>query len=221
MAYGIIDICAVRVAKLTEAGAPLTGANHGYVSLEPTKLTANVNALKGDDLSEVDGCGTLKFAYQSPDKPKSATLTLDLCELDFELRSVMLGEATYVSGSTVVGTEAVPIGQAPPPVCFEAWARAWNGNAQAVDASTSPDATYFHLVWPYTRWSPANVTYSHAFSADSLTGVGLSNTLATVNGPFDDWPASVVAGNGVTSYFGEFYDTIPATAGFVAVTAAS
>lgn len=218
-----LDLCGIRVAKLTTGGAPNTGASNGYFSDAPVKLQVTVTTEAGADLSQKNGCGTLMATLQEPDQIKGITFALDLCQLDAELMEIMTTASVFTSGGNAIGGQMAAVGTSPTPVCFEAWSKAWDGDSQIVAALTSPDATYIHWVFPFTRWVQGAFTLDHTLLVTPLTGKGSENTHITANGPFNDWPVAVTGAGGVTRLGGWFFDaTLPTTAcTYVAVTSAA
>lgn len=205
--YTSVDLCALRVAKLTTAGAPDTGADNGYVTDAAIKLGITVEVSAGQELEQKNGCGAICATLKEPDKIKRLTLDTDLCQLDAFLLEFMTGAPAFVDGSgNAIGQQFPAVGTEPPPVCIEAWSKAWDDDQQAVDPFTSPDATYIHWVFPFTRWVQAAFTLEHALVVIPVKGDGSENSQITANGPFDDWPTEIAAAGGVTHIGGWFFD---------------
>lgn len=215
-----LDLCAIRVARLTDAGAPLTGANNGYISDAPIKLDVSVVTEAGDDLTLKNGCGLLAATFQQPDQIKSIELSLDLSQLDAELLEVMTGAQVFVQGGNAIGFQLPEVGAEPPPIAFEGWTKAWETDHQLVDTTTSPNATWIHWVFPMTRWVQGDFTLEHDLLVVPVNAKGSENPAITADGPFDDWPVSIAAAGGVTRLGGWFYDTEapPALCTYVPVT---
>jgi hypothetical protein len=208
-----VDLCAVRVASLTEAGAPDTGADNGYVTDAAIKLDVTVELETGDELVQKNGCGAICAVLREPDLIKGISLGTDLCQLDAELLALLTGSDTFTSGGNAIGSQFPAIGATPPPVCFEGWSKAWESGQQAVAPFTDPDPTYIHWVFPYTRWVQGALVVEHALQVVPVTGKGQENESITVNGPFDDWPTAIADQGGVTRIGGWFYDAaIPTVA---------
>lgn len=219
-----LDLCAIRVSKTTEAGAPIAGANNGYISDAPVSLGVSIDTESGDDLTSKDGCGNLRYAFSQPDQLKSVSLDLELCQLDAELVSIMTGATVFFDGANAIGFQLANVGDTPPPICFEAWTKAWDvGGHQLVADFTSPADTWIHWVFPLTRWVQGDITMEHDLMTVPVSGKGSENPNITVNGPFNDWPLEIATLGGVTSMAGWFFDTAPpaATCTYAAVTSAA
>lgn len=205
--FASIQLCAIRTARLTEAGAPDTGATNGYVSDAMVKLQVGVELEEGADVTQKNGCGSLVAAIKEPDLIKRVSLQLDLSRLDAELKWVLLGGDVITSGGNTVGYQSATSSDEPPAVCFEAWSKAWDGTQQAVSSLSTPNSSYVHWVFPFTRWAQGQFTMEREnFLVDPLTADGTENTEITVNGPFDDWPAAITSLGGITSFYGWWFD---------------
>jgi hypothetical protein len=205
-----IDICAIRVARVTEAGAPMTGAKNGYVSEAPFTLGVTVETEAGENLTQKNGCGRLIASLAEPDQISGLTLALEVCQLDAYLAEIMADCELFEDGGDAIGFQLPEIGAVPDPICFEAWSKAWEDDHQYVSDFTTPDATYIHWVFPYNRWVPGDFTLEHQLLVLPLNGKGQSNPSITANGPFNDWPVEVAGKGGVTRMGGWFFDnTLP------------
>lgn len=219
-----VDFCAIRIAQLTEAGRPIPSATTGYVSDAPISLGVSITTESGDDLTLENGCGTIMATLQTPDQIKGVDLDLNLCQLDAELIHLMTGAPLFTSGSDAVGLQIASVGSSPAPICFEGWSKAWTSTgSQLSHTFTTPNATYIHWVFPFTRWVQGDITMEHDLMQVPLTGKGYENANITANGAFDDWPASIAAQGGITHLGGFFYDSAPpaATCTYVTVTSAA
>lgn len=215
-----VDFCAVRVAKLTSAGAPSAGASNGYVSNDAITLTITVTLKTGDELEKVNGCGDICAVLNQPDQIKGLELSAEFCFLDAYLLELLTGASVFSSGGEAVGQQFAAVGSSADPVCFEGWSKAWDNDRQASPAFTSPNAAYIHWVFPFTRWVQGDQKLEHDFMTVPATAKGSENPNITGNGPFDDWPAVVAGQDGVTRIGGWFYDAVlpTATCDYVAVT---
>lgn len=208
-----VDLCAIRVSKVTEAGAPMPGASNGYVSDAPISLGVTVTTEAGDDLTLENGCGTIMATLQTPDQLKGVELELNLCQLDAYLLSLLTGATLFTSAGNAVGFQFPAVGSSPGPVCFEGWSKAWtSGGNQLTHTFTTPNATWIHWVFPFTRWVQGDITMEHELMTVPVNGKGYENDNITVNGPFDDWPTAVAAQGGITRLGGWFYDSAPPSA---------
>lgn len=218
-----LDLCAIRVSKVTEAGAPVPGASNGYISDAPQSLGVTVTTESGEDLTMETGCGIIVATQQSPDQIKGVELDLNLCQLDAALIGLMTGAHIYTDGSgNAIGFEIAESGTSPPPVCLEGWSKAWETDHQLIHDFVDAD-TWIHWVFPLTRWVQGDFTMEHDLMVVPLSGKGSGNPNVTVNGPFDDWPAQIAAQGGVSAAAGWFLDDGPpaATCDYVTVTSAA
>lgn len=218
-----LDLCAIRVSKLTEGGAPIAGASNGYVSDAPVTLGVTVEVESGEVKTQKNGCGQLMFTLREEDQISGLSLALEVCQLDAYLAEIMAECELFTSGGNAIGFQLPAVGASVDPICFEGWTKAWEVDHQYVAPFTDPLATYIHWVFPYNRWVPDAFTLEHELLVLPLNGVGRENPSITANGPFDDWPAPVVARGGVTRLGGWFFDsTLPtADCDYVAVTSAA
>ena len=219
-----LDLCAVRVAKLTTAGAPDAGASNGYQSCEaPVKLDVTLKLKTGRNLEQTNGCGTLVNSRNEPDTVKSIDLALDLCQLDSYLLEILTGVSLFTSGGNAVGFQMPAVGSSPDAVCLEGWTKVWDGDSQLVPAYTSPSAAYLHWVFPFSKWTPGTFSLQGELAVFPVSAKCSENTSITANGPFDDWPTEVANEGGVTRLGGWFYDdTLPTCDGeYVEVTSAA
>lgn len=206
-----IDICAYRMAKLTEAGAPSAGTQNGYGSNAVVSTQVKTVTEKGDDLSQKNGCGLLQAVYRTPDQLKSLDLTVVLNQLDVYALHLATGADAFVDSGTglAFGGQSAAVGTSPGPISYEYWVKAWEGDHQLASELTDPDATWIHFVNPFTRWSEGDRTYEHALLTVPINGVASENPNMPTDGPFGDWPARAVAVGGITRLGGWFFDGPP------------
>lgn len=222
--FATTQICGARIALLEESGSPDTGADNGYVTNATISAAIAVTLEDGLDLTQKNGCDAICATLVTPDKIKAAEVTLQLCQLDFQLMSLLLGWDTFSSSGNVVGFQVGSINDSPPALSLEIWTKAWDGAQQAVPAFTSPDAAYVHFVFPFTRWTLGDSEITgEDFTIWEVVGTATENSRITTNGPFDDWPLAVSSAGGVTRTFGAFFDPdLPASAcDFIPVTSAA
>lgn len=221
--YGAISICGLRVAKLTAGGAPDDGASNGYQTNDIIRAQIGFQTETGTSVVQKDGCGNIRFSLTDPDTVTGVNLTLDLCSLDAKLKALMLGGTYITSSGNPFGYEAPALDATAPTLCTEFWVKAYEGSAQVTDTTTSPDPTYYHFVFPSTKWTQADNTYENGtFAVDQITGFGVENASITQNGPFDDWPTPIVANGGITNVYGWWYDNdVPTTTAYVNETSAA
>jgi hypothetical protein len=217
-----LDLCAIRAAALSATGVPLAGATYGYTSAAPIRLQVGVQTEAGAAGTLRNGCGLLMLVYRNPDQVTGVELSLDLCQLDADLLSLMTGARLYNDGAgNAVGLQAPQVGAQPGPVSFECWTKAWNLNQQYVHTQTAPNPTWIHWVFPFTRWTPGDVTLEHDLLTIPVKGTGAENPVMPTAGPFNDWPIVVGSAGGATGVYAFFLDSAPppATCTWVATNA--
>lgn len=222
--FASLQACALRVAKLDASGAPLTGAGNGYVSDALISVQVSVDVQAGDEFIQKNGCGSIAEYFKDCDHVKRVTFTMNLCQLDAQLISMLTAGSLFSSGGNAIGFQYPGVSDAcPNGVCFEVWTKAWDGTQQAIPAFTSPDAAYWHFVFPKTTWTLGNIQMDNSIMVVPVTGQGLENSVISADGPFNDWPSAVASAGGVTKVGGVFLDdTIPTAAcSTIAVTSSS
>ena len=219
--YASIELAALRIATLTTAGAPSTGASKGYVTDAAIQLGVSIELETGSDFTQKNGLGAICATLKQPDTVKRVSLALDLCQLDSQLLSLLTGGATISSGGNVIGMQLPAVGATPPNICVEAWTKAWSGAEQAVAPFTSPGVTYFHFVFPLVTWVQGQFTMEEGFMVIPVAGTGSENSKITANGPFDDWPSAVGNAGGITRMGGWFLEDDLPTVTCAAITVSS
>lgn len=205
-----LDLCAIRVTRLNAStGSPVPGAGNAVISNAPIKLDVKYDTEKGDDLVQKNGCGAITSAFHDIDRIKSLILAMDLTQLDMDLLELMVGVQLFSQGGNPIGFQSPAISSnSVNYVCLEAWAKAWDGGNPAVPTFTSPNAAYYHFVFPKTYWVMGDFILQSGFMITPVTGVGVENAKITANGPFDDWPAGVTGPGGITRCWGVFLDPV-------------
>lgn len=211
--FGTLYARRMRVAELLTSGAPDTSGGVGYVSSAIVSLQVQVENETGEEFIQRNGSGTLCINIKEDDLPKRANLTLQLCEIDPQLIALLTGSRVFVNGSSqVIGMQEIAQNTARPKTCLEVWTDAIDGSEQATPPETSPNAAYWHWVFPLCRFSLDSLTLERAAGVPSLTGTSDYNSSITINGPFNDWPSGVSSGGGVTAPYGYFLDDAIPTA---------
>lgn len=219
--YASVELAALRIAELTAAGAPSTGAGNGYVTDAAIQMGVTVEVETGTEFTQKNGLGAICATLKQPDTVKRVTLALELCQLDSQLIAMLTGGDPFTAGADVIGMQLPAVGGTPPNLCVEAWTKAWDGGGQAVPSYTSPNPAYFHFVFPLTTWVQGQFNMAEGFMVVPLTGSGSENNAITANGPFDDWPAAVAGRGGITRIGGWFLDEDIPTAACAAITVSS
>jgi hypothetical protein len=226
--YQSLRCVRIRAAKINSTtGAPVNGASNGVVSSAQIQLQIGVTLNTGDTGTQKNGDGVICATFTDPDTLKNVQLTLDLCSADPILRGILTSGTIFIDPAhtnTPVGMQGLPVSTSPTPVCFEIWTRAWDGSSQTSAAvSTSPNAAYWHWVFPWVTFVEDQTTLSNGVHTLPLKGTGVANSGITANGPYNDWPVYIADQGGVTSPYGYFLDSaIPAAVcGYTAVPSGS
>lgn len=222
--FSVVDACAIRIAQLSTAGAPSTGANKGFISDAQIKVDIGLELDTGAEFIQKNGCGNICAIVKEPDKIKRSTITMDLCKFDFEMMSLLCDGTLFSSAGHGVGYEPPSVSAGDPdPVCFEVWCKAWDSAAQAIPTFTTPNAAYIHFVVPFAKFTQNPFTLANGITTFTVKGDGSENTAITANGPWNDWPSVIAGGGGITHVYGVFLDaTLPtATCGFQTVPSGS
>lgn len=208
-----VEVCALRVAQLTSAGAPKAG-DYGYYSDSPITIKAGpVNDTVAEKIQR-NGCGQIITRVPPITTIKGATFSVDLSRWDRELIWLLTGGTLFTNSGSHAGIRApyVADGEALP-CCIEWWTKAYSGNAQAVTATSTPNGSYHHYVEPLVRCSIAEWTNDEGIAVYTVTGEGTENSSITANGPWNDWPAWIAGDGGFTAAWGEYDDgTLPTAA---------
>lgn len=219
-----VDICLMRVAQLTAAGAPRTGA-HGYVTdkLETAKIGTTSDTVNA--LLRRNGCGQIVTTRPAVVSVSGSQFSVDLTAWERDLIALLCGGTPISSGGHTLGYKSPLLADgATLPVCIELWSRAWDSSVQAVTAQSTPNPSYHCWVLPFVQCDlSTQFTLATGDTIFTVTGTGVENPNITVNGPWNDWPAAAIAQNGFNSAFGEFDDsTLPtATCGLATVPSGS
>lgn len=224
--FSSLDICAIRVAQLTAAGAPNSGATNGIVSNGMVKLQVALNIDKGAEFVQKTGCGDIAISFKEPDRLKNTALTLELAILDLLLLQAIAGVSLFThASSSPSGTQNSAVGFQLPPVTatggtvtinyasLEAWTRTVSGTRQQLPAIYTTGSGWWHWVFPQTYWTMGQFSLINGLVTFPIEGTGIENPAITTDGPFNDWPADVSAGGGITRVAGAFLDnSIPTAA---------
>ena len=201
--YQSLDLVAVRASILDTDGSRLCpNPNGSAYNLRPISLGRSPIVSTGETFEQKAGDGTICVTLTDPDVTTGETMTLNLCQLDLELISVMTGAAVLLDGGggDVYGLEAPDPSIAQSPIEFHAWTKAYSGS------SPVGGTPYWHWVWPYTQWNIGDWTFERGILSVSLTGKAAANANLGA-GSFLDLP-----GAGVQQFFGVWLDNdVPAS----------
>ena len=183
-AGGSVQLCALRVAKLTLAGAPDYGADNLYVTDSMISLSAEPEVSEGEDIELKNGCGAMIVDYQGPSVYRRLNVELALAIPDPGL-TFLLTQAgkTLTRNGDVVGYDYPELFQPFPEVgvSIEAWSK------NIVDGVLDGDNPYIRWVMPRVKnFTLGTRELEDGASETTLTGHGYGNA-AWGNGPLDDW----------------------------------
>ena len=195
--YQSLDLVAVRASILDTDGSRLCSNSNGSAyNLRPISLGRTPTVSTGETFEQKSGDGTICVSITDADVTTGETLTLNLCQLDLELISVMTGAELLLDGSAeVFGLEAPDPSSTLSPIEFHAWTKAYSGSSQVADPRD-----YWHWVWPSTKWTIGDWTFERGILSVSLSGKASANANLG-NGSFGDLP-----GAGVQQFFGVWLD---------------
>lgn len=183
-----VQAVALRLTKLSAAGAPVVGTKNSFVTSQFTRVSFTPEYEAGEEIQEKNAAGDICVYYKMPDKIKRVNLELAICQPQPELYEFLAG-GTLLMGADPDDAgplEAEALGWAAPvigaPVSdtgigIEVWTRAIvNGKP----ASPNP---YWRFVFPWvnTRMSGDRVLENGQL-ANAFSGEGLGNAA------FDDGP---------------------------------
>lgn len=221
--YEAFQALCLRATKIDAAGHPVPGANNGYLLHAVVDVGVEPDIEDGAEDTLKRGDGAICATSKEDDVIKRANVDLNICSLDAAFISLVTGAVLFSDAGVPMGFEVLgPDDAAPAGVILEAWSKAWDNSVQAAPDALSNAAAYFHWVFPRYRAQIGKVTLDTKHNAVPVSGVSESNSFATINGPYDDFPAYIVAAGGVTRPYGVFLDdTIPDEDddGFLTVTA--
>lgn len=219
--YGTFQFAAMRLTKVDNAGNPRVGSNLGYFHKGVVDAKIDVDIESGDEDTLKRGDGQICQTSKEDDIIKAATLDLNLCSLDAQAIHFLTGSTLYSDSGVPMGYQILgPDDAAANGVIFEGWSKAWDGDNQAAPTILSGAVAYWHWVLPWFKGQIGAQTLDRKHNSVPITGRGTTNSEATVNGPYDDWPSWVSLAGGVTRPYGVFIDSLPVTAeGLLNVTA--
>lgn len=172
-----IKICALRVTALDQLGNVATGPNNYVTSNRENSLEYTGDVDQGKDLFYRNGCDVALASYKSPGLLKRFNLTLDRFGIEPAVESIMLGAPILDDGAGApVGWEyqiqTCPADPNPPLVAVEAWAQAWDCDAQ------NADTPYVYFLFTASQWSADQAyTIQADFLQPKLTGFTRRNSL--------------------------------------------
>lgn len=201
--YQSIQVCAMRVTRLTASGTPMTGAGttNGYIAKAPVMVTLTPDNQTGPELTLENGCGTLAGYYQAPDMLKKYSIKFELTDLDAELLEILTDEPLVSVGGETVGKTSKRIAACGAGtrngVAVEFWSKKWNSCSVP-----SGDELYWHWFMPWAFLQTGEVSLENDFSTIPVEGYLQEspnfNRGGWTNGQWPD-PAGLDAAWGVVS----------------------
>ncbi len=217
---GCID--AVRLSRVDECtDLAVPGANSGYVFNCFRSLEITTNIEDGEETVLRNSCGKKCFSTRACDELTNIGLSFELLNPDYELQSLLTGQALINDGAENIGWFHADGIECSPWLCVELF-------EQVPDESCVVGHKYRRIVFPKARFRPVPVnTREGQLRVIGIEGVTApSSVSAWGNGPFNDSPfdfAAVAAG--IDTHMMEFFDssvtdTLQGQCGFLTVPSA-
>ena len=201
------DLLRVRIARLTNAGAPVSGASNGYVIDSAVQLQMTPTYDAGQTFTQRKGDGSICASFKDDNEPIGADVNLSICKVDSQFIALATCGQLMPPSGTAIGHRARQTDEPVYPVSVEWWTYNQDGK------SLADGFQYRWWVVPYVKFTLGAETFEHGLNVINLVGVGQENNNITSNGPFDDWPSGVAQVDGITSAYGEWVtNTLPASA---------
>ncbi len=176
-------LCRVRVTRVDGNGNVIAG-NNAYVTDTALTVSVTPNIETGTAVSVRNGCGCKISSFKFPDTFNWFEFAFGDAALEPQLQAFMLGAATIVDGSDVVGLafpSQLECDEAEPAVAFEFWTKHIVGSGQ------DSDFPWVHWVFPLTIWQLGDNTFEEAAAQPSLNGFSRTNG-NWGDGPYGDGP---------------------------------
>lgn len=166
-----IQVCAMRVTRLSSAGTPLTGVGttNGYIAKAPVMVKLIPQYETGVELKIMTGCGTLGAYYKAPDQLKNYNLDFELTDLDNELIEILTDEPIVSSGGLTVGHTAKRVAACSAAtrngVAVEFWSKKWSSCSVPAGAQQ-----YWHWFMPWAFLQTGEIDLQNDFAHVPITG---------------------------------------------------
>lgn len=213
---GIVQLCALRVARLDASGVPNPGADNLYITDSMVSLGITPVMKDGTEIQTPNGCSVNIVDYKTPKSYRRVDVELVLAIPDPELEEMIAGYTLLTLAGSTVGAMMPALATAldEDGVSLEGWSkRVINGKL----ATTNP---YLRWVLPKTNnWTIGPRTLSDGSVGAVLNGEGYAN-VNWYDGPLNDWYG--LTDIDMSAAFGYVQDTaVPDAACGYAVLAAS
>jgi hypothetical protein len=166
----------VRVTELDTCGTPVTGSSfavsEGFISVA---LTSELE--DGDEYIQKNADGKLCINERAPDSLKRLNVTIDWCNVDPDIISLITGYPQELDGSDAVGFR-IQEGEADTNWALEVWTGLSNQNCD-------DGVQYGYLLLPFlTGATLGDITIENAAATFQTTGYTQGNSAWGV-GPYD------------------------------------
>lgn len=206
-----LKVIAMRAIRLDVDGNIDAGANNQVVLRAPVQILWTPDNPDRETFDQLDGDGVECVKYEGPPKPATShALSMQLCQLDFELLELLIGGSIVTDGGDTIGyLDATQDTINEFGVVFEAWQRVFAGS-QALSIGGNTQA--LRHIWPLTRWQISDQqTMENGLTITTVSGIGTPN--AQIGDGLDGDPFPSVIGD---SAHGEAFvdlSTVPADTG--------
>lgn len=209
---GSLQVCRIRVAKLTAGGTVAPGPDNGYISDAIIQASLTVDVSAGDDFELKNGCGDIAQQFKDCDRVKRVSVDMEFSQLDSELVGLLTGSDTFydageditIGGALLSSTDPCQTG-----VSMELWSKAWASNQQApasLIGGSAADVTYWRWFFPFVRFQLGNLTLQNDILRIPVTGYAQQNDEMPATGPYSDFPSAVSSVGGIVTPMGWFLD---------------
>lgn len=177
---GVVQGDAIRVTQLDAAGAPLWGSSSCIQNENLVKIDFNPTRQAGASFDTIDAQGRACMSYQGRDTLKRMAYTLQICDLDLQLRTLIEG------GTLFTGTAGVLEGFQPPKegvignpngISVEVWSKRIVGDVQI---------GWWHFAFTRLYLAYDNNTIGNSAMDQTFAGWGNSN-INWGSGPMQDF----------------------------------
>lgn len=191
----------LRVTRLTNLGAPLSGATSCYTTNNLNKFDFNPEIQAGAEATATNARGELCLIWRGQDVMKRLTHALEVCDLDVELAEILAGGIVQVQTAADNGFQMpkpLVVGS-PNGVGIEIWSK------QVVNGAL---IGYWHHVFPRVYLTHGNKTIDGSPMALVFNGWGTANpNFAT--GPVASTDATAYKGDTSSMWQVEKTATLP------------
>jgi hypothetical protein len=180
---GSLQLCFLRISSLLNC-IPDSGSNKAYVSNSAISLNLTLDVETGEEFTQKNGCGSLCIDVKDCDRLKGITWDMELCSIDHELMSLMIGATLINVGGQNIGHLSPDQDTCAPPIVLEWWTkRVGKGNCQ-----TTTSLPWWHWAIPFNEANIGkSMNFQNGITNFMVSGYGRENPAIGV-GPFSDWP---------------------------------